>query len=83
MIRSRTNDQLIEEGIVLGGSPDTVCRQLERYERIGVDQIMLMMQVGNTTHDQVMRSLELTGKRVIPRFRAASDAPTVPAAAAR
>src|SRR5688572_14535148 len=69
IIRSRTNDELIEQGIVLGGSPDTVCRQLERYEKIGVDQIMLMMQVGNTTHDQVMRSLELVGKHIIPRFR--------------
>ena len=68
IVKSRTNDQLIEDGIVLGGSSDTVCRQLERYEKIGVDQIMLMTQVGYTTHDQVMRSLELVGKHVIPRF---------------
>ena len=81
MVKSRTNDQLIEEGIVIGGSPDTVCRQLERYQKIGVDQIMLMMQVGTITHDQVMRSLELVGEQVIPKFRDAPTAATAPAAA--
>jgi alkanesulfonate monooxygenase SsuD/methylene tetrahydromethanopterin reductase-like flavin-dependent oxidoreductase (luciferase family) len=79
IIRSRTNDQLIEDGIVIGGNPDTACRQIERYARIGIDQIMVMMQVGNTTHDQVMRSLELFGKHVISRFGDPTASPAPPA----
>jgi alkanesulfonate monooxygenase SsuD/methylene tetrahydromethanopterin reductase-like flavin-dependent oxidoreductase (luciferase family) len=69
IIRSRTNDQLIEDGIVIGGNPDTVCRQVERYAKVGFDQIMLMVQAGYTTHDQIMRAQELLGTHVIPRFQ--------------
>ena len=69
IIRSRTNDQLIEDGIVIGGNPDTVCRQLERYAKVGFDQIMLMIQAGYTTHDQIMRAQELLGTHVIPKFQ--------------
>ena len=45
MIRSRTNDQLIEDGIVIGGNPDTVCRSIEKWAKVGVDEMLLMMQL--------------------------------------
>lgn len=35
----------------------------------GVDQLMLIMQAGKTTHDQVKRSLELFGEKVLPKFK--------------
>ena len=82
IIRSRTNDQLIDEGIVIGGNPDTVCRSIEKWAKVGIDEILLMMQLGYTSHDQVMRALELFGNYVIPRFAEKSDAePASPAAA--
>ena len=73
MIRSRTNDQLIEDGIVIGGSPDTVCRQIEKYQRAGFDMLLLMLQAGYTTHDQVLRAQELLGTHVIPKFQTSAD----------
>jgi hypothetical protein len=45
---------------------------VERWAKVGVDQLLMMVQCGVTSHDQVMRSLELLGTRVLPRFRDAS-----------
>ena len=55
--------------MVVGGDADTCSRVIELWANIGLDQIVLMMQAGHTTHDQVMRSIELIGERVIPRFQ--------------
>jgi alkanesulfonate monooxygenase SsuD/methylene tetrahydromethanopterin reductase-like flavin-dependent oxidoreductase (luciferase family) len=67
-IASRSNDQLIEDAMAIGGDPDTVSRQVERWAAAGLDQIIFMLQAGNTTHQQVLRSIELIGEKVIPRF---------------
>lgn len=66
--RSRTNDQLIEDGMAIGGNPDSICRQLDKWAEAGLDQMIFVLQAGNTTHDQVMRSIDLIGSKVIPRF---------------
>ena len=68
-VQERTNDQLIEDALVVGGNPDTCSRVIERWAEIGLDQMVFMIKAGNTTHDQVMRSLELLGEKVMPRFR--------------
>lgn len=73
-IASRTNDQLIDDAMAIGGNPDTVCRQIERWAEVGLDQFIFMLQAGNTTHEQIMRSIDLIGEHVIPRF-ADSSAP--------
>ncbi|MBV9735985.1 MAG: LLM class flavin-dependent oxidoreductase [Acidisphaera sp.] len=72
--RSRTNDELIEDGMAIGGNPDTVCRAVERWAEAGLDQMIFILQAGRTTHQQVMHSIELMGEQVIPRFAAASVA---------
>jgi alkanesulfonate monooxygenase SsuD/methylene tetrahydromethanopterin reductase-like flavin-dependent oxidoreductase (luciferase family) len=66
--RSRSNDELIEDGMAIGGNPDTVCRIVERWELAGLDQMIFVLQAGRTTHEQVMHSIELIGEKVIPRF---------------
>lgn len=67
-IGGRTNDELIADAMAIGGNADTVSRQVEKWAAVGVDQMVFMFQAGNTTHDQVMRSIELVGEKVIPRF---------------
>lgn len=82
VLRSRSNDEMIDSGMVLGGNPDTICRSVEKWAEAGFDQIMLMIQGTYKSHDQVMRALDLLGTHVIPKFRNPSDAaPVVPAAA--
>ena len=67
-IGARSDEQLIEDAMVVGGDPDTCSRVIERWAEIGLDQMVLMIQVGRTRHEDVMRSIELIGERVIPRF---------------
>ena len=66
--RSRSNEELIEDGMAIGGNPDTVCRIVEKWADAGLDQMIFVLQAGRTTHEQVMRSIELIGEKVIPRF---------------
>ena len=80
-IKQSSDDELIEQGIVLGGNPDTVCRQIERWANIGLDQLMLMIQAGYTGHDQILRSQELLGTHVIPKFESPADPILAPAPA--
>jgi len=68
-IASRSNEQLIEDAMAIGGNPDTVCRQLEKWAAVGIDQMVFFIQAGHTTHEQVLRSIELIGQHVIPKFR--------------
>jgi len=66
--RARSNDQLIEDGMAIGGNPDSICRQVEKWAQAGVDQMIFVVQAGRLTHEQAMRSIELIGAKVIPRF---------------
>ena len=66
--RNRSNDQLIEDGMAIGGNPDTICRAVEKWAEAGLDQMIFLLQAGRTTHEQVMRSIDLIGEKVIPRF---------------
>jgi len=63
-----TDDDMISSGMAIGGNPDSVCRQVERWAEVGLDQMIFLLQIGRTTHDQVLRSIELIGEKVIPRF---------------
>jgi len=51
------------------GTPDQVRELLERYERAGVDQVIFVMQAGDTRHEHICESLELFASEVMPAFR--------------
>jgi len=75
------------------GTPDQVTELVRRYEAVGVDQVIFIMQAGPNRHEHICESLELVGAQVIPRFaegreerekaKAERLAPTVAAALAR
>jgi len=68
-IRGYSDDDLIANGMAIGGNPDTICRQVEMWAQAGLDQIIFILQAGNTTHEQVMKSIRLIGEQVIRRFQ--------------
>ena len=68
-ISKYTNDELVQNGMAICGNPDTVCRIVEKWQSAGVDQMIFFLQAGNTTHEQVMKSIRLIGEHVIPRFQ--------------
>ena len=63
-----TNDELLASGMAVGGDANSVCRQVERWAATGIDQLIFMFQIGHTTHEQIMRSIEIVGEKIIPRF---------------
>jgi alkanesulfonate monooxygenase SsuD/methylene tetrahydromethanopterin reductase-like flavin-dependent oxidoreductase (luciferase family) len=61
-------DYLAEESATaVIGDPKDCIRQLERFENVGVDEVIL--GIDGMPHEKVMQSLELLGKYVLPRFR--------------
>jgi alkanesulfonate monooxygenase SsuD/methylene tetrahydromethanopterin reductase-like flavin-dependent oxidoreductase (luciferase family) len=51
------------------GTPDQVREYLRRYEEYGVDQLIFASQAGRNRHEDVMESLELFGREVLPEFK--------------
>jgi alkanesulfonate monooxygenase SsuD/methylene tetrahydromethanopterin reductase-like flavin-dependent oxidoreductase (luciferase family) len=51
------------------GDPDDCIRYFELYDAMGMDEIMPLFQVGPVSHHEVMETLRLFGKYVVPHFR--------------
>jgi len=69
-----TLDFLVDNGMVICGSPDTVIDQVKRYMDTGMDTLLTMHQVGAIPHEKVMRSIQLFGEHVIPAIKKESAA---------
>jgi len=52
------------------GSPDTLRRKLKKFEDSNVDQVILLNQAGNNKHADIVDSLELFAREVMPEFHA-------------
>lgn len=52
------------------GTPDQVRDLIRRYEAVGVDQVIFVLQAGPNRHEHVMESLELFGEQILPEFAA-------------
>jgi alkanesulfonate monooxygenase SsuD/methylene tetrahydromethanopterin reductase-like flavin-dependent oxidoreductase (luciferase family)/putative sterol carrier protein len=50
------------------GTPAQVRELTGRYEAAGVDELVLCVQTGKTTHDDIMEALELFAAEVMPEF---------------
>ena len=53
------------------GSPDTIRRKLKKFQSSNIDQVVLLNQAGNNTHEHICESLELFAREVMPEFQAA------------
>ena len=64
----RDYDFRIDESAVLCvGNPDDCVAQIRRYREAGVDEMVLRIDL--QPHEQILRSIELFGREVIPKFR--------------
>ena len=54
----------------LVGSPETLRRKLRKFEASNIDQVILLNQAGNNTHEDICSSLELFAREVMPEFHA-------------
>ncbi|MBI3326624.1 MAG: LLM class flavin-dependent oxidoreductase [Nitrospinae bacterium] len=51
------------------GDPEDCIKFVEQFEAIGVEELMFNFQLGPVSHPEVMHSLRLFGKHVIPAFQ--------------
>ncbi|MCX8072706.1 MAG: LLM class flavin-dependent oxidoreductase [Candidatus Binatia bacterium] len=51
------------------GNPDEVRANLEKFEEMGVDQVIFIQQGGRNRHEHICESLELFAARVLPDFK--------------
>jgi alkanesulfonate monooxygenase SsuD/methylene tetrahydromethanopterin reductase-like flavin-dependent oxidoreductase (luciferase family) len=63
-------DDLVENGMVVVGSTESVTEQLAALrDELGFGQIMALMCIADTPHHRVVRTMELFAKEVAPEFR--------------
>jgi hypothetical protein len=56
------------------GNPDEVRANLEKFEAVGVDQVVFIQQGGRNRHEDICSSLELFAARVLPGFQERHEA---------
>lgn len=61
-------DFAIDAGYLLCGNPEEVNKQIEAYQEVGTDQLVFGVPNEGFEHEEVLESLELFGKHVIPNF---------------
>ena len=62
-------DTLVDRGVIIAGNPQSCIEAIRLHQATGVDQIQFLMATETVEHSQVMKSIELFGKYVIPAFR--------------
>lgn len=65
-----TYEELVSQGFVVVGSPDTVTARLrELHEELGFGQVIGLFTLGGSTAEQTRRSMDLFAGEVIPAVR--------------
>ena len=68
-----SQNELLAGGGYCVGNPDDCIRVIEEFEAMGVNEIMPIFQAGNATHEEVLNSIRLFGRYIIPHFREKED----------
>lgn len=68
----RANPEAVARALSGGliGSPETLRRKLRKFETSNIDQVILLNQAGNNTHEHICESLDLFAREVMPEFHA-------------
>jgi hypothetical protein len=51
------------------GSPEYIRENVRRYEAAHVDMLLFILQCGDRKHEDIMASLELFSREVMPEFQ--------------
>jgi alkanesulfonate monooxygenase SsuD/methylene tetrahydromethanopterin reductase-like flavin-dependent oxidoreductase (luciferase family) len=66
----KTWKQLVDEGYILAGSPETVRQQIEELGKtLRVGHVLLGCQIGSAPADLVNRATKLAGEQILPKLR--------------
>jgi alkanesulfonate monooxygenase SsuD/methylene tetrahydromethanopterin reductase-like flavin-dependent oxidoreductase (luciferase family) len=64
-----TFDYLFENGMILCGSPDTICTEIARWNDVGMSQVLMGKQIYRIAHEDTIKSIRLLGEAVLPQVR--------------
>ena len=70
-------DTMAERAIIVAGDPDSCIEAVKVHEATGVDQLQFLMTTETIGHQDVMKSIEMFGKHVIPSFKKNESAASV------
>ena len=68
MIEMLTLEYLTETGACVLGTPEECVEACRKYEEAGVDLLLCLVNPYKIGHEQVMQTIDLMGKHVIPQF---------------
>jgi alkanesulfonate monooxygenase SsuD/methylene tetrahydromethanopterin reductase-like flavin-dependent oxidoreductase (luciferase family) len=72
--QEHTIDTLIEQGIIVCGSPDTVRKQfMDTHRLLGYQNLLCLMQFGTLPRDLTERNIRLFAREVMPALQALTD----------
>ena len=60
-------DFLKESPICMLGTPDDFIERIQKLEKIGIDEVILL--IDSVGHEKIMKSIDLVGRYVIPEFK--------------
>jgi alkanesulfonate monooxygenase SsuD/methylene tetrahydromethanopterin reductase-like flavin-dependent oxidoreductase (luciferase family) len=63
-------DTFNDADMIVIGDADRCYEKMKHYADLGVDQLLCYMQFGFLEHDDIMKSLEIIGKEVLPEIEA-------------
>jgi alkanesulfonate monooxygenase SsuD/methylene tetrahydromethanopterin reductase-like flavin-dependent oxidoreductase (luciferase family) len=70
-----TIDDLLQKGMFLCGSPESLRQRLEEYQKqIGFGYLLPLLQFATLPHDLTRRSMELFARKVMPSLRPLGEA---------
>lgn len=61
-------DEFDAGDMILIGDAETIVRKAKRYADLGVDQLICYVQWGYLEHQEILRTIEVLGKEVIPEL---------------
>ena len=67
---------MLDAGIVVAGTPDDVLEVLRRFQGVGVDQVIIHMQMGGVPHDEIMAASRSSAPRCSRSCADHGDAPS-------
>src|SRR5581483_11141313 len=70
-VRAQGLDYMMEQGIVIAGTPDKVAARIRLlYDQVGgFDHLLMMDHAGHMDHKRTVRSMTLFAKEVYPQIR--------------
>ena len=68
MLDLLTYDFIRDSGSAVVGDPARCLEAAKRYEAVGVDLLLCLVNPYKIDHEQVMQTIELMGEHVIPHF---------------